>query len=135
MILQNFRCFFCRMTFPGWVCAFRICVDPIPPPPHTRRRCGELAAGVQSINEDMAGYVGDVLVERSRRISGLGLTHRELEIIRLSAQGLTAAEIAEKLYLSVHTVNNHRQRIYAKMDVRNVSEMTRKATDLGILPD
>ncbi|MBQ9476594.1 MAG: hypothetical protein IJU63_02270 [Bacteroidales bacterium] len=100
-----------------------------------RRRCGELAAGVQSINEDMAGYVGDVLVERNRRISGLGLTHRELEIIRLSAQGLTAAEIAEKLYLSVHTVNNHRQRIYAKMDVRNVSEMTRKATDLGILPD
>ena len=39
----------------------------------------------------------------------------------------------QRLFLSVHTVNTHRQRIYAKLDVRNVSDMIRKATDLGIL--
>ena len=44
-----------------------------------------------------------------------------------------AAQIAERLFLSVHTVNTHRQRIYAKLDVRNVSDMIRKTTDLGIL--
>ena len=49
------------------------------------------------------------------------------------AEGLSAAQIAERLFLSVHTVNTHRQRIYAKLDVRNVSDMIRKTTDLGIL--
>ena len=58
---------------------------------------------------------------------------REIQIIRLSAEGLTAAQIAEKTFLSVHTVNTHRQRIYAKMDVRNISDMIRKATELGII--
>ena len=36
-------------------------------------------------------------------------------------------------FLSVHTVNNHRQRIYAKMNVRSISDMIRKATELGII--
>ena len=58
---------------------------------------------------------------------------REIQIIRLSAEGLTAAQIAERLFLSVHTINIHRQRIYAKMGVGNVSEMIRKAGELGIL--
>lgn len=40
---------------------------------------------------------------------------------------------AQKLYLSVHTVNTHRQRIYSKMDVKNVSDMLRQATELGII--
>ena len=42
-------------------------------------------------------------------------------------------EVAEKLFLSVHTVNTHRQRIYAKMDVKNVSDMLRVATGLGLV--
>ena len=45
---------------------------------------------------------------------------------------VTAAEIAQKLYLSVHTINSHRQRIYAKMEVKNVSEMLHRAAELGI---
>jgi DNA-binding CsgD family transcriptional regulator len=41
--------------------------------------------------------------------------------------------MAEKLFLSVHTVNTHRQRIYAKMDVKNVSDMLHTASELGII--
>ena len=44
-----------------------------------------------------------------------------------------ATEIAERIFLSVHTVNTHRQRIYSKMGVKNVSDMLRKATELGII--
>ena len=40
---------------------------------------------------------------------------------------------AQKLYLSVHTVNTHRQRIYSKMDVKNVSDMLRRTTESGII--
>ena len=56
-----------------------------------------------------------------------------MEIIRLSAEGLSAAEIADRTFLSVHTVNTHRQRIYAKMDVHNISELLHKAQQLGII--
>ena len=98
-----------------------------------RERCHTLAQSAQSMNEDVANYVGDLLIERSRRIADIGLSKREIEIIRLCAEGLTAAQIAERLFLSVHTVNTHRQRIYAKMDVKNVSDMLRIAGELGII--
>ena len=102
-------------------------------PEEIRARCDELARNARSINADVASYVGDVLVRRSERIADIGLTQREIQIIRLSAEGLTAAQIAERTFLSVHTVNTHRQHIYAKMEVRNVSDMLRKAQELGII--
>ena len=98
-----------------------------------RERCRKIAESAQSINQDVANYVGDILIERSRKIADIGLSQREIQIIRLSAEGLTAAEMAEKLFLSVHTVNTHRQRIYAKMDVKNVSDMLHTASELGII--
>ena len=98
-----------------------------------RERCRKIAESAQSINQDVANYVGDILIERGRKIADIGLTQREIQIIRLSAEGLTAAEMAEKLFLSVHTVNTHRQRIYAKMDVKNVSDMLHTASELGII--
>ena len=98
-----------------------------------RDRCRKLVDNAENINSDVARYVGDILIDRSRRIADLGLSHREVEIIRLSAEGLSAAQIAERLFLSVHTVNTHRQRIYAKMDVRSVTDMIHKATELGII--
>ena len=57
----------------------------------------------------------------------------ELEIIRLSCDGLAPADIAEKLHISVHTVNNHKQNIYAKMGVGSNAEMLRAASSLGLV--
>ena len=102
-------------------------------PDQIRERCEQMISGANSINADVADYVEDVLLKRSRQIADIGLSQREIQIIRLSAEGLTAAQIAERVFLSVNTVNTHRQRIYRKMDVKNVSEMLRKATELGIL--
>jgi DNA-binding CsgD family transcriptional regulator len=98
-----------------------------------RSKCEQLAKGAQSINTDVASYVGDILIKRSQQIADIGLSQREIQIIRLSAEGLTAAQIAERAFLSVHTVNTHRQHIYAKMGVKNVADMLHKATELGIL--
>ena len=93
----------------------------------------ELSQSTRTFNEEVASYVGDILIDRGRRIADIGLTQREIQIIRLSSEGLKASEIAERIFLSVHTVNTHRQRIYAKMGVKNVSELIRKATELGII--
>ena len=102
-------------------------------PEEIRERCEELVRSAKEINTDVAKYVGDVLIDRSKKISDIGLSAREIQIIRLSAEGLTAAQIADRLSLSVNTVNTHRQRIYRKMAVGNVTDMIRKATGLGLL--
>jgi len=93
----------------------------------------ELQANPALMNEKVAAYVEESLMERARKIADIGLSQREIQIIRLSAEGLKASEIAERTFLSVHTVNTHRQRIYAKMGVKNVSEMMHKAAELGIV--
>jgi ATP/maltotriose-dependent transcriptional regulator MalT len=51
------------------------------------------------------------------------LTAREREICTLAAAGVSSPEIAEKLYLSVRTVNNHLQRAYTKLGVTNRREL------------
>ena len=48
------------------------------------------------------------------------LTRRELEIIRLIAQEFSSAEIAEKLFISIGTVETHRHNIMRKLDAKNV---------------
>ena len=51
------------------------------------------------------------------------LTNREREIALLAADGLASRVIAERLYLSVRTVDNHLARIYTKLGVTNRSEL------------
>ena len=99
-----------------------------------RARCRELFADEDGfVAEDVASYIVNLVQERSREVEKLGLTARELEVIRLSREGLSAAEIADRLHVSVYTVKNHKQNIYLKMDVRSNSEMLSLANQLGIV--
>ena len=49
------------------------------------------------------------------------ISDRELEVIKLIAEGYTNVEIAEKLFLSPHTVNTHRKNIMHKLGVNNTA--------------
>jgi two-component system response regulator DesR len=118
-----------------------------------RRRPGDLrraaAAGVM-------GYLlidapPDVLADSVRRVAqgepvidaelafaALGsvespLTGRELDVLRLAAQGASSAEIAGNLFLSVRTVRNHISRIIGKVGARNRVDAIRIADDAGWL--
>lgn len=51
------------------------------------------------------------------------LTKREKEIIRLISEGCTSKSIAEKLFVSLKTVECHRTNIYKKLNVKNVMEL------------
>ena len=50
-----------------------------------------------------------------------GLTARELEVARLTVSGLSNQEMAERLYVSVRTIENHLSRIYRKLGVTDRS--------------
>lgn len=52
---------------------------------------------------------------------GIRISQRESEIIRLVAEGLTNKEIADKLFISAHTVTTHRKNIMAKLGVNNTA--------------
>jgi DNA-binding CsgD family transcriptional regulator len=61
------------------------------------------------------------------------LSGRELEVLGLVSQGLISKEIAEKLFISVNTVNNHRQNILDKINASNTSEAVTFARNLGLI--
>lgn len=56
------------------------------------------------------------------------LSNRELEVFELIGQGLTTREIAERLHVSVHTVETHRQRIKTKLNLDTSAILSREAT-------
>lgn len=61
------------------------------------------------------------------------LSPREIEILQLVRDGLLSKEISEKLSISVHTVNTHRQKILIKLNVDNSMEAVKYASELGLL--
>jgi DNA-binding CsgD family transcriptional regulator len=66
--------------------------------------------------------------------SDLGaLTGREIEVLKLVAQGLTNAQIAEQLVLSPLTVNAHLRSIFNKLDVANRTTAVHQALELGLV--
>jgi LuxR family maltose regulon positive regulatory protein len=62
------------------------------------------------------------------------LSQRELEVLRLIAQGLSNREISERLFLALDTVKGHNRRIFGKLQVQRRTEAVAKASSLGILP-
>jgi DNA-binding CsgD family transcriptional regulator len=61
------------------------------------------------------------------------LTEREVEVLRLVAQGLTNAQVAERLVISSRTVNAHLNAIYRKLDVPSRAAATRFAVERGLI--
>lgn len=62
------------------------------------------------------------------------LTEREKEIIRSIARGLSNKEIAERLFVSVHTVATHRRNICAKLDIHSAAGLTVFAILHNLIP-
>jgi DNA-binding NarL/FixJ family response regulator len=61
------------------------------------------------------------------------LTPRELQVVKLIAEGLSSDEIAETLVISRKTVDHHRANILGKLGMRNGAELTRYAIRRGLI--
>jgi len=79
----------------------------------------------------------DGAIPRERSSAGVmtpfSLTAREVEVLGLVAIGLSDAEVSERLYLSVRTVNAHLRSVYRKLGVRSRSAAIRLAQERGLL--
>ena len=61
------------------------------------------------------------------------LSPRELEVLRLIADGLSNQEIGRRLFLALDTVKGHNRRIFEKLSVRRRTEAVARARELGLL--
>ena len=57
------------------------------------------------------------------------LSDRQLEIMRLCYEGVSDADIAERLYISINTVANHRKASFRKLGIHSMAEFNRYAAD------
>jgi DNA-binding CsgD family transcriptional regulator len=82
-----------------------------------------------------AESLSDRLAAESDEVPALpaGLTLREVEVLRLVAQGLTDGAIAERLFISPRTVSQHLRSIYGKLAVSSRAAATRIAVELRLL--
>ena len=81
-------------------------------------------------------YIIDVLLNkkiRNKDNNKVNLTNKEIEIIKLIAQGLTTKDIANKIFISYHTVTTHRKNILNKLELKNTSELVMYAVSNGII--
>jgi two-component system, NarL family, response regulator NreC len=97
---------------------------------------GEL---VQAVHSAAAGEtylqpaLGARLVAEPESRRGDGLSEREREVLRLIALGHTNAEIADRLYLSIRTVESHRAHIQQKLRLTSRAELVQYALEHGMV--
>jgi ATP/maltotriose-dependent transcriptional regulator MalT len=70
---------------------------------------------------------------RSTRGNPAGLTQRQLEVVTLLSEGLSNAEIAERLVVSPRTAEHHVSAVLMKLDAGSRRDVVRRASELGII--
>jgi DNA-binding NarL/FixJ family response regulator len=86
----------------------------------------EVAMAVRMVGKGMTVF------GRQEEAPSTPLSEREREVLTLIASGATNREIAERLYLSPHTVKEHASALYRKLGVKNRAEAARRAERLGL---
>ncbi|GII91693.1 response regulator transcription factor [Sinosporangium siamense] len=90
----------------------------------------QLAEGVRRVAAGRRAVDTDLAVAALESADN-PLTRREVDVLRIAAQGASSGEIAEELFLSVGTVRNHLSRIMCKTGARNRVDALRIASDAG----
>lgn len=90
--------------------------------------------GGQYVHEELKEVMFQQILSNKRNdLYTPTLTRREREVVTLVAQGLSNQEIAERLFLSVRTIENHRFNLIQKLDVKNTAALVKKAIELGLV--
>lgn len=96
----------------------------------------ELLAGIRAVAAGevaLAPSVSRVLVRQAAQPAPPTLTARELEVLRLVAQGLSNRAIGERLFLGEATVKTHLLHAFTKLEVRDRTRAVTRAMELGLI--
>jgi len=101
----------------------------------------ELANAIRSVvrgeeyfGRDIASIIYDVYVAKKKTsVITSDFTGRERDIMLLCREGLMCKEIADRLGVSVNTINTHKRNIYQKLGINNTMEMVQYAMKKGII--
>jgi DNA-binding NarL/FixJ family response regulator len=90
--------------------------------------------GQQYIDKHMQNaLLNEMISGKKRSISEVFLTKREIEILELIAKEHTNQEIADKLFISLRTVQTHRLNITQKLDAKNTAALVKEAYKRGLI--
>jgi DNA-binding NarL/FixJ family response regulator len=94
-----------------------------------------IANGGTYFGPGVAALLRNVVANNSPGSGADTLTDREREILKLVAESNSTKEIAQKLSISVKTVDNHRTNLMRKLDIHDVASLTRHALSQGLVSD
>jgi len=98
-----------------------------------------VAAGENFFSSTVSKLIIDGFIKRAQEEQAAQekrkdvLTARETEILRYIAQGLSGPEIAKKLYLSISTINTHRNNMMHKLNIHDTAGLVRYALQIALL--
>ncbi len=101
-------------------------------PKELRRAMESVLDGVKYFGKDIAKLMHNVKIAKSE-VCETVFTNRELDILRLAAQGLYSKEIGEKLGMNPKTVNVHKSNIFKKLGINNSVELAHYALNMGFI--
>ena len=92
-----------------------------------------MADAIQKVAKGESYFSGDVALTLSNKTQNIQnqslnlLTDREIEILKLVAEGFSSTEIGQKLFISLRTVDTHRNNLIQKLDVHGMPGLIRFA--------
>ena len=99
--------------------------------------CGrdEIIKAIHTVAQGQRFYCAEVLnIITQRPPEALqDLSQRELEVMELIVKGISSNNIAEKLSVSIHTVNSHRKNILSKLNLRSPTQLIIYAIENGLI--
>ncbi|MBV6639236.1 MAG: response regulator transcription factor [Cyclobacteriaceae bacterium] len=100
----------------------------------------EILSAIKSVSKDARFYCNRVLdtlmdqeEEKEINCDPTVLSQREYEVLKLITKGYKTTEIADELYVSVHTINSHRKNILKKLNLKSPTELIVYAMETGLV--
>ncbi len=97
----------------------------------------ELVGAIYNVHKGKSHFsleiLDSIVNSKHTKQSGVNLTNREIEVLKLIAEGLTSKEIAERLHVAVSTINTHRKSLHFKVGVNNNTLLVKYAIKEGYI--
>ena len=84
-------------------------------------------------SREVSGIITHSLTRRKASTLPDGMTSREAEVLRMIAQEYSNGQIAEKLFISIRTVDTHRRNLLEKLNLKNTAGLVKYAIEKGLI--